>query len=528
MTRILRAAATATALSTVLSACGGGPGGNASSGGGLVGGEVVSGTSQPTVTSTTSTATPGEAIAWGPCTDIKRPGGEAPAKPEPAQQCGKLKVPLDYARPDGESIEIAVIRVKATNPGRRIGSLVFNFGGPGASGVDTMAQAAKAFTTLNGRFDLVSFDPRGVGRSDGVRCGDNAVMDRFTSMDTLPANETERARSRQITREFVTACGQTSGRLLPYVGTVNAAADMDRLRAALGEKQLNYFGISYGTQLGAVYATRFPRNVGRFVLDAPLDPSVTMATRTMVQTKGFQHAYDAFLKDCAKQPRECEIGSDATIANKNVMKLMDELNDKPLKVGGRLLTQGLAGIGIAAALYSKMTWPLLDQALSQAMKGDGRILLALADSYNGRQPDGNYTTLMSSFPAISCVDTAERPTPEQLTALENETLKVSPLFGGAGMGLICSMWPVRGSDAARQINATGSAPILVIGGTGDPATPYEWAPKLAGELRTGVLVTYKGEGHGAYLSGDTCVKKLTDAYLIDGKVPDRGIVCTGS
>ncbi|MFF3441083.1 alpha/beta hydrolase [Streptosporangium sp. NPDC002721] len=528
MARILRAAATVTALSIALSACGGGPGEDDAGGGGTGQGSSVSGTSGPVATPTTTTATPGEAIAWGPCTDIRRPGAETPAKPDPAQQCGRLKVPLDYARPDGESIEIAVIRVRATDPGRRIGSLVFNFGGPGASGVDTLAQAAKAFTTLNGRYDLVSFDPRGVGRSSGVRCGDSGVIERFTAMDTLPANEAERARSRETTKEFVTACQRTSGRLLPYIGTVNAAADMDRLRAALGEQRLDYFGISYGTQLGAVYATRFPKNVGRFVLDAPLDPSVTLATRTMVQTKGFQHAYDAFLKDCAKQPRECEIGSDATIANKNVIKLMDDLNDKPLKVGKRLLTQGLAGTGIAAALYSRMTWPLLDQALAQASKGDGRILLALADSYSGRQPDGSYTTLMSSFPAISCADTTERPTPEQLNALEDETLKVSPLFGGAGMGLICSMWPTPGDDAARRINATGSAPILVVGGTGDPATPYEWAPKLTAELRTGVLATYKGEGHGAYLSGNACIKKVIDAYLIDGKVPERGVVCTGS
>ncbi|MER5649936.1 alpha/beta hydrolase [Streptosporangium sp. NPDC002524] len=527
MARILRAAAAVTALSTVLSACGGGSGGDGPGGGGTVEGGVVSDSSAPVATPTT-TASPGEPIAWGPCTDIKRPGGETPAKPDPAQQCGKIKVPLDYAKPDGESIDIAVIRVKATDPAKRIGSLVFNFGGPGASGVDTMAQAAKAFSTLNGRYDLVSFDPRGVGRSSGVQCGDSGVIERFTAMDTLPANETERARSRETTKEFVTACQRTSGRLLPYVGTVNAAADMDRLRAALGENQLDYFGISYGTQLGAVYATRFPKNVGRFVLDAPLDPSITLAARTMVQTKGFQHAYDAFLKDCAKQPRECEIGSDATIANKNVIKLMDELNDKPLKVGKRLLTQGLAGTGIAAALYSRMTWPLLDQAISQAMKGDGRILLALSDSYSGRQPDGSYTTLMSSFPAISCADTTERPTPAQLTALEDETLKVSPLFGGAGMGLICSMWPTPGNDEARRINATGSAPILVVGGTGDPATPYEWAPKLTAELRTGVLVTYKGEGHGAYLSGNACIKKVIDAYLIDGKVPDRGIICASS
>lgn len=519
MPRILRAAATVTALSAALAACGGtgpGPGGN----------QVVSGTSMPVAGKPTEA--PSEPIAWGPCTDIQRPGGQETERPDAAQQCGKIKVPLDYANPDGQSIDIAVLRVKASDPDKRIGSLVFNFGGPGASGVDTMAQAAKAFGNLNRRYDLVSFDPRGVARSAGVTCDGNAMMEKFTAMDTLPANDAERAEVRRITGEFVAACGRSSGTLLPHVGTVNAAADMDRLRESLGEKQLNYFGISYGTQLGAIYATRFPKNVGRFVLDAPLDPSVSLADRTMVQTKGFQQAYEAFLKDCVKDPGQCEIGDDVTIANKNVEKLMGELNDKPLKVGERTLTQGLAGTGIAAALYSKMTWPLLDQALGQAIKGDGRILLAMSDSYNGRRPDGSYTTLMSSFPAISCADTAERPTAEQVATIEAETMKVSPLFGGSGMGLICSMWPVAGSDEARRVDATGSAPIVVIGGTGDPATPYEWAPKLTSELRTGVLMTYKGEGHGAYLSGDACVNKAVDAYLIDGKVPAKGVTCSSS
>ncbi|MEU4832840.1 alpha/beta hydrolase [Streptosporangium sp. NPDC023615] len=530
MARILRTATTIAVLSTALAACSGEGGGDGAAPAGPAVGPASSSPSAPSSSpsSAASTPVPAGAITWGPCTDIKRPGEQTPARPDPAQQCGSLRVPLDYAAPAGEAIDIAVIRIKAQGPGTRIGSLVFNFGGPGASGVDTLAQAAKAFADLNKRYDLVSFDPRGVDRSSGVRCGDKAVMDEYTSMDTLPANAAERAEMQKIIGRFTAACRQSSGKILPHVGTVNAAADMDRLRVALGEQRLHYFGISYGTQLGAVYATRFPRNVGRFVLDAPLDPRVSMAERSRVQTKGFQHAYESFLRDCVKRPGECEIGADATIAGKNVTALMDELNDKPLKVGDRQLTQGLAGVGVAAALYSELTWPLLDQALSEARKGDGRILLAMADSYNGRLPDGNYTTLMSSFPAISCVDTSERPTPGQIAAIETETLKISPLFGGSGMGLICSMWPVPGSDAARRVDASGSAPIMVIGGTGDPATPYEWAPKLTTELRTGVLVTYKGEGHGAYLSGDACVKKVTEDYLIGGKVPAKGVTCVGS
>jgi pimeloyl-ACP methyl ester carboxylesterase len=511
MRRTLRAAAVATILSTALAACSGTISRNSAA---LTGGPDAD----------PSTSGSASAIAWTTCTDIKRPDGQV-AQPDSSLQCGKLKVPLDYAKPDGPSLEIAVIRTKATGPGRRIGSLLFNFGGPGASGVDTLAQAAKAFGTLNARYDLVSFDPRGVERSSGVRCGTSEDMDKYTALNTLPTNEAERAEIDRGTKAFVDTCAQTSDRILPYVGTVNAVQDLDRLRAALGDKQINYFGISYGTQLGAIYATTFPKNVGRMVLDGALDPGVTLKKRTLVQTVGFRHAYGSFLKDCVKEPGQCEIGSDTTIADKNVEKLLYDLKAKPIKVGDRTLTQGLASTAISAALYSPLTWPLLDQAVGQGLKGDGRILLALADNYNGRLPDGSYTTLMSSFPAISCVDTAERPAKQELDRTETEARKLSPLFGSSGLGSICTLWPVPGSDVARKVDAAGSAPIVVIGNTGDPATPYEWAPKLAAELGSGVLLTYKGEGHASYLSGDACVKKATDNYLLDGQVPAKGTTC---
>ncbi|MFJ2032654.1 alpha/beta hydrolase [Streptosporangium sp. NPDC087985] len=519
MRTILAAAGVTAILSTTLAACGNGDA--ATDGYGAAGGPSTPGSVQ-------SPAEPSNLIAWSTCTDIERPDGQAPAKPDPSLQCGKLQVPLDYAKPTGETLDIAVIRIRATGPGRRLGSLVFNFGGPGASGVDTLARAYKVFGTLRARYDLVSFDPRGVERSSGVRCGDNQIMDRFTSMDSLATTPAQQAEMDRTIKEFADACERTSGKVLPYVGTVNAARDMDRLREAVGDRRLNYFGISYGTQLGAVYATQFPKNVGRFVLDAPLDPSVGLDKRTLVQTAGFQHAYEAFLKDCVKGPGQCELGSDVTIANKNVDSFLADLQKNPLPVRDRKLTQGLANTGVVAALYSKLTWPLLEHALGQGLKGDGRILLALSDSYNGRKPDGSYSSLMSSFPAISCVDTAERPTPQELATTQADAVKISPLFASQGMGSICAAWPVPGSDEARKVNAAGSAPIVVIGGTGDPATPYQWAPKLAEELGTGVLVTYKGEGHGAYLSGDTCVKKVIDTYLIDGKTPSKGITCSAS
>ncbi|MFI6594885.1 alpha/beta hydrolase [Nonomuraea sp. NPDC050536] len=462
-------------------------------------------------------------IAWGPCTDVTRPGGQTPGQQQSTMQCGKLAVPLDYTKPDGDKIEMAVIKIPATGPGKRIGSLVFNFGGPGASGVDTMAQAAKAFTHLNTQYDLVSFDPRGVQRSAGVRCGSSADMDRWVSMDTLPNNEEMRAKSQASNKEFAQLCERDSGKVLPYVGTVNAARDMDRLRAAVGDEKLNYFGMSYGTQLGAVYATQYPKLVGQMVLDAPLDPSVNFEQRNLAQTAGFQQAYESFLKSCVKDG--CAFGKTVHEADANVNKLMNDLVTQPIKVGTRELTQGLASTAVPAGLYSQLSWPFLEQALSQALRGEGEGLMYLADSYTGRQQDGTYSTEMTSFPAITCVDSAERPSEETLRKSEAASLKISPLFGSEGAGGLCRVWPVPGSDQARHVDATGSGPIVVVGGTGDPATPYQWAPKLTAQLKTGTLVTYKGEGHGAYLSGDKCIQQVVDSYLLQGTVPKQGVTC---
>ncbi|SEG40918.1 alpha/beta hydrolase fold [Nonomuraea solani] len=469
-----------------------------------------------------STAEP-DKIAWGPCTDLKRPDGEPPARQDASVRCGKLAVPLDYAKPDGERLDLALIKLPATGKAKRLGSVVFNFGGPGASGVDTLDQAAKMLTTLRARYDLVSFDPRGVERSSGVRCGDGAAMDRFTSLDTLPNDDETQRAIEAANKEFAKLCQQNSGKILPHIGTVNAARDMDRIRAAVGDAKLNYVGMSYGTQLGGVYATQYPKNVGRMVLDAPLDPTVTFEQRTLAQTRGFQKAYESFLRACVKGA--CPVGQDQATANANVGKLMNRLAGKPLQVNGRELTQGLASTGVAAALYSELTWPFLEQALGEALKGRGEALMYLADSYTGRSEDGTYSTQMTSFPAITCVDTAERPDEASLRRTEAAALKISPLFGSEGSGGLCRVWPAKGSDEARRVDATGSAPILVVGGKGDPATPYEWAPKLTAQLKTATLVTYQGEGHGAYLSGSKCVQGLVDSYLVDGKMPERGATC---
>ncbi|NJP93771.1 alpha/beta hydrolase [Nonomuraea sp. FMUSA5-5] len=454
----------------------------------------------------------GGTVAWGACTDLVGPDGKQ-LTPGPGVECGKLPVPLDHAKPDGEKIDLALIRVKAT--GDRLGSLVFNFGGPGASGVDSLAMAATAFSKLGTRYDLVSFDPRGVDRSAGVTCGDT-----FARMLASEADADQDA----LAAEFARTCQKESGKVLPHVGTVNAAKDLDLLRAALGDRRLNYFGFSYGTHLGAVYATHFPKNVGRFVLDGAFDPSVTFEERAVIQATGFDQALEAFAKDCVAQ--SCELGADPAAVVKTVEDFVEGLKTKPIKVGDRELTFWLGQLAVITPLYAKQSWPMLEQATAAALKGNATILLALADSYTGRRPDGTYNTMMTSLQAINCADYAERPTAAQMERINERVKKIFPVLSFDGVtGGACDHWPVRGDDAARRVDATGSAPIMVVGGKGDPATPYRWATSLTAKLRTGVLVTYEGEGHGAYLSGDACVMKTVDAYVIEGKVPAAGTTC---
>ncbi|MEV3984923.1 alpha/beta hydrolase [Nonomuraea sp. NPDC049758] len=450
-------------------------------------------------------------VAWSPCTGLTGPDGKPLPKDE-AVQCGTVPVPLDYGDPGGQKIDLALIRIKAN--GDPLGSLVFNFGGPGGSGVDTLAQAAKAFGSLGTRYDLVSFDPRGVDRSAGVRCGGE--------LDALLAAPSG-ADGEAMSKKFAAACEKDSGKILPHVGTVNAAQDLDRIRAALGDRRLNYFGFSYGTHLGAVYATRFPANVGRFVLDGAFDPTVTFEQRAVTQATGFAHAFEAFAKDCVAQT--CDLGQDPAAVKSAVEKLLDGLRSKPLKVGDRQLTYGLAQLAVITPLYAKSAWPVLEQAAAAGIKGDGATLLALADAYTGRRPDGTYSTMMTSLQAITCADTTERPTAADMARVDDKIQKIFPILSADGTATACGHWPTPGDDAAKRIDATGSAPIVVIGGKGDPATPYEWATALNAKLKTGVLMTYEGEGHGAYLSGDGCVTRTVDAYLLNGKVPAAGTTC---
>ncbi|MFD6533035.1 alpha/beta hydrolase [Streptomyces sp. NPDC060184] len=448
-------------------------------------------------------------------------GGEAPGS---RWRCATVQVPLDYRKPDGETIGIALIKRQATSRGQRIGSLLFNFGGPGGSGVSILPRAASAYGKLNSRYDLVSFDPRGVAASEGVDCrSDGATEAALKRVDITPDTPAEEAAFLKDGADMGAGCAKGSGTVLPYLTTTNTARDMDLIRQVLGDAKLYYFGMSYGTELGGTYAHLFPENVGRVVLDAVVDPTADTVGHARNQATGFQRALEDYLKDRGEDP---EAGS-ARIA-----RLLAKLDKDPLPTdSGRMLTESLAVTGIVAPLYSQGNWPALTQALDEAENnGTGNTLLALADSYNGRDENGHYDTQSQSQRAISCADSTARPTADEARALLPGFRKLSPVFGPflawdtAGW---CAGWPVAGEHDTPEASAPGAAPILVIGTTGDPATPYEGAKRMADELGegVGVMLTNKGEGHGSYGNG-TCVTARTDAYFLDGKVPADGSVCS--
>ncbi|MFD9978523.1 alpha/beta hydrolase [Streptomyces sp. NPDC059017] len=438
--------------------------------------------------------------------------------------CASVKVPLDYDAPEGETIPIALIRRPARDEDRRLGSLLFNFGGPGVSGVDLLPRASVEYEKLNSRYDLVGFDPRGVSASAGVVCRDDAGTEEATQrVDLTPDTAAEEAAYFADARDFGKGCARRSGEVLAHVGTANAARDMDLVRHVLGDRKLNYFGISYGTQLGGAYAHLFPGNVGRTVLDAAVDPTADAVGHARNQTTGFQRALDNYLASRGEDPKR---------GTARIAALLERIDREPLPAGdGRELNQSLALTGIVLPLYSQTMWPDLTAALEEAEeRGRGAKLLALADSYNDREPDGSYGTQSHSQRAISCADAEQRPTPAEAKALLPEFERISPVFGPflawdtAGW---CADWPVPGEHETPETSAKGAGPILVVGTTGDPATPYEGARRMADELGEGVgiLLTNKGEGHGGYTPSNGCVTGIVDGYLLDGEVPEDGRTC---
>ncbi|MGW0702715.1 alpha/beta hydrolase [Streptomyces sp. NPDC002867] len=475
-----------------------------------------------------------QVLEWQPCpAPSEAEGGGTKPSPLPGGivwECSFLDTPLDWDEPDGETIELALIRARARDQANRIGSLVFNFGGPGGSGVATLPAAAKDYGTLHTRYDLVSFDPRGVGRSVPVECLDDREMDAYVAEDSTPDDASEEKTFVEGVQSFTESCEENSGNELPHVATVDAARDMDLIRQVLGDDKLHYFGISYGTELGGVYAHLFPQRVGRAVFDAVVDPSENSEQGSLGQAEGFQLALTNFLKDCVSRGDDCRLpGSTVGEMQDWIIGFLNGLDRKPIAgIGERKLTQSQALNGIAQALYSREYWELLEQGLDEAEGGSGALLLAFSDALTGRSETGTYSNIQAAGTAIGCADSKERYTLEQTKAKLPAFRKASPVFGDfLGWALMsCTDWPVPGMWSHPDVSAPGAAPIVVIGNTGDPATPYEGAKAMKEALGkgVGVQITYRGQGHGAY-GNSACVDRAVDAYLLNGRVPEDGTVC---
>jgi len=444
-------------------------------------------------------------------------------------ECGQLLVPRDYAVAGGPSLIISVIRLPALDRAHRIGSLVVNPGGPGASGVDFVRRSGDIVFAEGVRrgFDIVGFDPRGVNRSSEVRCVDD--LDHFLAVDSAPDNPAELAALLDGERAFAEGCQRRNAELLPVLGTENVARDLDRLRAALGDARLTYVGFSYGTLIGALYAELFPDRIRALVLDGAVDPSLDLAALSKGQARGFEAALGRFLADCAND-RSCPFRHGGK-PGPAFDRLMRQIDAKPLPAtrlrDPRLVGPGYAWSGIVGALYSRGSWPLLAAGLALAEAGDGSLFLLLADPLNGRSPDGGYSNLIDAHRAVVCVDF---PAPRDPAAYEAEARawsREAPHFGAllAFSDVGCAFWPIAPTRKPAPVSAPGAPPIVVIGSTGDPATPYPWSVALSRQLSSSILVTRRGEGHTGYASS-ACVAEAADAYLVDLKVPKRGLTCS--
>ncbi|WP_151083669.1 alpha/beta hydrolase [Nocardioides cynanchi] len=472
-------------------------------------------------------------------------GGPAAPAPDPAlasyysqtlqwsdcdngDQCAQLTVPLDYARPAGRTIELHVLKVPAADPGSRLGSLVVNPGGPGEPGTSYAVQGDFG-QPLRDHFDIVGFDPRGTGSSSPVDCLSDSALDTYLAEDPDPTTPAELATFEAEQRAIASGCPQLSGAIAGHVSTVESARDMDILRAALGDTRMTYLGASYGTKLGATYAQLFPRRVGRFVLDGALDLTLSNRDQTLQQAAGFQKALESYAANCVAADIGCFLGKTVPDVLTTISDLVARITAKPLPAqDGRVLTGGNAFSGIAVTLYSRSYWVLLSSALRSALGGDGSLLLRLADAYTARNSDGTYANnSMEAFYDISCLDDPTSipfsQVPSQFPAFD----QASPLFGRVfAWGLTsCRGFTPRSDQPVPTVHAKGAAPIVVIGTTRDPATPFQWAVAMAHQLDSGVLVRRNGDGHTGYRTGNACVDNAVESYLVSGIVPKNRTSC---
>lgn len=462
-------------------------------------------------------------VDWKSCQDLAQQMLRQVAT-DTSYDCGSVQVPADWANPnDGKTFEVALMRVRRNHQSQRIGTLLTNPGGPGASGVQLAAYLSLQLPdeVLN-RFDVVGFDPRGIGNSTpAVKCFGNSDLDSSFSLDPDPSNQAGFDTLAALWKKMDDGCQSKYGSQLSLFSTEQAAHDMDAIRAAVGDSKINYLGFSYGTLLGAVYAQLHPGNIRSFVLDGAVDPTQSAVAAAESQAKGFENAFDQFSAWCKQN--NCSIAPDARAA---VSSALAASRRSPVTGSdGRKATAGWVLTGVIEALYSQTEWPSLASAVAALGRGNADSILQLADNYAQRDPNGQYDNMFDAFNTVSCDDDNGGETVAQARSLQMQWRTKYPLFGGAlATGLLsCAQWAAK-RDPYPTGKANGASPIVVIGTTNDPATPYAQTAKLADMLGNATVVTWQGQGHTAYPQ-TSCIRSAIDAYLLNLTVPAAGTTC---
>ena len=446
-------------------------------------------------------------------------------------QCATAKAPMDWANPGQATIHLALIRKVASGTSK--GSLLVNPGGPGASGYDYVRDSLTyaVDSTLRENYDIVGFDPRGVGHSSAVNCySDPSTLDHylFTIPKATVYTDAWIAENAAATAAFGQDCLKYTGALLGKVDTTSAARDLDLLRATLGDKKLNYLGYSYGTLLGATYAELYPKKTGHLVLDGALDPTTSYFDTTKTQAVGFENAMRAYLKSCIGT-KGCPFTGTVNRAMADVRGILDDLNESPIRNNdGRELGSATMFTAIILPLYSKSDWKYLNYLFDDVANGSAKVAFSLADSYYSRSSDGTYKdNSTEAFDAINCLDYTSDASVATMRVEAAELKKAAPTFGPQMSygGASCATWPFTSTRVPGPIAAVGSAPIIVVGTTNDPATPYVWAQGLAKQLQNGHLVTRKGDGHTGYNKGNACVDSAVDNFFVHNTVPKADPKC---
>lgn len=445
-------------------------------------------------------------------------------------QCADIEVPLNYAKPSEGKFTLAATRLPASSS-KKLGSIVLNPGGPGGSGVDFAQQAAEAYysTAIRKQYDIVGFDPRGVQRSSPVKCFTDAQMDADRQVEYDLGTPAGLAKGFEDAKKYAEACKANSGPNLAYIDTESSAKDMDILRAVMGNSKLDYMGFSYGTKLGAVYAGLFPARIGKLTLDGALDPSLGSDEIGRGQAMGFERALRAWVADC-QSGKDCPIKGTVDDGMKQIRDMAASYTKNPQQTPENRKVNGTEFMNaVAYAMYSTQLWGSLSNALTGAINGDSSGILMLADYSADRDSSGKYMSNTSAaFTAINCLDYPNDASAAHLASEAAELKKISPTFGEflGYSDVLCKDWPFKPVGKPAAVHAKGAPPILVIGTTRDPATPYEWAELLAKNLDSGVLLTYDGDGHTAYGNGNKCISNAVDGYYLEGKVPADGLKCS--